>query len=237
MFSGGKDSTRSIELVEGAGYDVSCLVTIISDNPESYMLHTPNIDLAPLSAKALDLPIEIGHTKGEKEKEISDITQTVERAKNTYGFEVLVSGGLASNYQKTRLETIAKSCGLVSINPLWGIDQKEHLTSLVKDGYRFIITSVSAEGLGPDWLGRTIDEKALSELLHLSSTHKFNVAFEGGEAETLVLDCPRFRNAKINIIESQKEWDGYIGKLDIKTAELILKTGRARSTGVSSLQL
>ena len=58
LFSGGKDSTlalhRAVEKEE-----VVCLICLNSKNPESYMFHTPNIDVTLLQAKALNLPIEI----------------------------------------------------------------------------------------------------------------------------------------------------------------------------------
>jgi len=45
------------------------------------------------------------------------------------------------------------------------------------------------------------------------------MAFEGGEAETLVLDCPIFKK-RIKIIESSNVWDRDSGYLMITKAEL-----------------
>ncbi len=70
LFTGGKDSMNAIELLRGRGYDIACLVTVLSDNEESYMLHTAAIEITKLSSQALALPLFIGHTKGEKETEL-----------------------------------------------------------------------------------------------------------------------------------------------------------------------
>jgi len=78
-----------------------------------------------------------------------------------------------------------------------------------------MITSVSAEGLDKGWLGRIIDEKAIDELKELNRRFKIHLSFEGGEAETLVLDCPMFEKG-IKIVEAKREWDGQRGTYVIK---------------------
>jgi diphthamide synthase (EF-2-diphthine--ammonia ligase) len=69
-------------------------------------------------------------------------------------------------------------------------------------------------GLDRYWLGKIIDEKALDKLIELSDRNRFNLNFEGGEAETLVLDSPIHHNM-VDIVESQIEWDGQRGILTI----------------------
>src|SRR3990167_9462174 len=44
LFSGGKDSTFATFLAKEYGHDVSCLISIISQNKESFMFHTPKIE-------------------------------------------------------------------------------------------------------------------------------------------------------------------------------------------------
>ena len=53
----------------------------------------------------------------------------------------------------------------------------------------------------------------------LSVKHGFNLNFEGGEAETLVLDCPLF-SRQILIEKSKSVWDGYRGIFEIEAASL-----------------
>jgi diphthine-ammonia ligase len=224
LYSGGKDSTFAIERLRQSGFEVSCLITIFSENPFSYMLHTPNIKTTELSSKALGIPIVYGTTKGEKEEELEDIRGAVERAQNEFHFENLGCGGLSSNYQKSRVESIAEEIGLTSLAPLWGWDQRGYLRDLVNRNYNFIMTSVSSAGLDERWLGRNIDRHSLPEILRLSEKFHFNPAFEGGEAETLVLDCPLFREKRIKILKSRKEWNGNSGILSIEKAELVDKT-------------
>ncbi|MDG6906869.1 MAG: diphthine--ammonia ligase [Nitrososphaerota archaeon] len=223
LYTGGKDSTRAIEMLKRLGHEVSCLITIYSENLDSYMLHTANIKLVELSAQALEIPLYLGTTKGNKEEELEDVKSAILRAKDEYGFEVLGSGGLASNYQKTRIEKIANDCGVASICPMWGVDQRNYLNELVVSGYRFVLTSVSAGGLDESWLGLEIDNESVVRLTELSKKFNFNAALEGGEGETLVLDCPIYPRKKLKLIEYTKRWDGYRGKLEITKAELEMK--------------
>jgi len=225
LYTGGKDSTFAIEVLKSKGYRVTCLVTLISENAESYMLHSASIKMTKLSAKALDIPIHFGLTKGKKEEELVDMERTIAEARRIRDFDYLASGGLSSNYQKSRIEKISESIGISSIAPLWGIDQRSYVHELVAKKYKFILTSVSSAGLDEKWLGRQIDEVAIEELLGLSQKYQFNAAFEGGEAETLVLDCPLYADKRIQILESRKDWKGDRGTLIIEHAELVDKKG------------
>jgi len=220
LFSGGKDSTYAIDLLRRDTFRVSCLITIFSENPDSYMLHTANINLVELSARALQIPLVIGRTTGKKEEELQDIKRTVLTAKEEYSFNTLGCGGLASNYQKSRIEKIAKECEVTSVCPLWGIDQREYMKKLVESGYHFVLTSVSAAGLDESWLGKEIDQKSANNLIELSRKYRFNAALEGGEGETLVLDCPLFVTERLKLVEYKKKWNGYQGLLEITKAEL-----------------
>jgi len=187
------------------------------------MLHTANIKMAELSSRALGIPITFGFTKGEKEAELADILRTVSDSKRKFRFQYLGSGGICSEYQRSRLEKIASEADLGSLAPLWGIDQRSYLEELARRKYRYILTSVSAAGLDEKWLGRMIDESSLKDLLKLSEKYRFNPALEGGEGETLVLDCPIFTNGSIEIVESEKSWDGFRCVLTIKKARLFDK--------------
>jgi diphthine-ammonia ligase len=234
LFTGGKDSSYAIKKLRASGYEISCLVSVISENPDSYMLHTPNIEITRLAAEALEIPIEFGFTKGEKEEELVDIRDSVLSARKKFSFDFIGSGGLSSEYQRSRLQKIADEIGISSLAPLWGIDQKQYLRTLVSEEFNFILTSVSAAGLDDRWLGKVIDEIAAEELLSLAGKYRFNAAFEGGEAETLVLDCPLFLKKKMEILESEKFWDGSRGRLVIKKVRLTYKQSQESSVATST---
>ena len=87
---------------------------------------------------------------------------------------------------------------------------------------RLLITRVAALGLDKIWLGKTINKRNYEELDILSKKFKFNITFEGGEAETLVIDCPIYKK-KIKIVRSKIQWDGIRGTFEILDVVLIRK--------------
>ncbi|MDO9627356.1 MAG: TIGR00289 family protein [Methanobacteriaceae archaeon] len=218
LFSGGKDSTMAVYKAMEDGNEVKYLFSMISENPHSYMYHVPNIHITELSAQAMNIPLIKGITKGEEEKEVDDLKDALINLKNL-GVEAIYSGALYSVYQKSRIDKICKDIGLESIAPLWQRDSEEYMRELIDIGFEIILTGVAAEGLDESWLGRKVDEESLEELIKLNEKFGINIAFEGGEAETLVLDCPIF-NKKIKILKSEKNWSYDNGFLDIKEAIL-----------------
>src|SRR5579884_1772373 len=206
LYTGGKDSTYTCQLLEEQGHEVACLISIFSQNKESYMLHTASIDVVKLAARAMGFPLITETTSGEKEKELRDIQRAVKRASDRY-------------------DALARSFGLESAAPLWGIDQENYLRKLLTLGYRIMITSVSAGGLGREWLGKEIGEDSLETLLRIAKKYGFNPSFEGGEGETLVLDCPIFKRGRIEILSYKITWNGYFGSLAVKEARLVPKQG------------
>ena len=81
LFSGGKDSVYSAYLAKQAGHELTCLISVISKNKESYMFHTPSIKKTKAQAKVIGLPLLIQKTKGEKEKELKDLEKVIAKAK------------------------------------------------------------------------------------------------------------------------------------------------------------
>lgn len=221
LFSGGKDSTYAAFLASKTN-QLACLITVFPPSAMSYMFHYPDIRWTRLQAEAMGLPQLTRETAGVKEAELEDLKSAICAAKAEYGLDAICTGALASVYQKTRVERICSELELGCISPLWHVDPETHLRNLLRDGFLVTIISVSALGLDQSWLGRIIDEQAISELVKLGSRYGFHVGFEGGEGETFVLDCPLF-NKRIEILRSEKHWEGDAGRLEIAEARLAAK--------------
>jgi len=131
----------------------------------------------------------------------------------------LVHGGISSEFQKKCFEKICKENGLKTITPLWKINAKEYMNDLIDSKFKFILTSVSSDGLDETWLGKIITAYDISQLNKLSGKYGFNLNFEGGEAETFVVDCPLY-SYPIIINKSKTTWDGYRGMFEIEAASL-----------------
>ncbi len=218
LFSGGKDSTLALhKSVEKA--EVSCLITIVSDNKESYMFHTPNIDITALQAQALGLPLIRKMTKGEPEEELEDLNAAIAQAMNDFQIDGVATGAVESVYQATRIQQICNRLGIWCINPLWKRNQKELLEETVAEGFVTVISGVYAYPLDKTWLGKEIDKALIKRLLVLSEEYGLSPSGEGGEIETTVLDAPLFKK-KIEILDSKVEAQGNSGVFRIKQARL-----------------
>ena len=108
---------------------------------------------------------------------------------------------------------------LGTITPLWKTNSKEYMSDLINSSFKFMLTSVSSDGLDETWLGKIISADDVSLLSNLSNKYGFNLNFEGGEAETFVTDCPIYSHP-IKINKSQMIWDGYRGRFEIEDAGL-----------------
>jgi ABC transporter with metal-binding/Fe-S-binding domain ATP-binding protein len=192
LFSGGKDSTFTAFIAKKYGYEISCLITIISDNPDSYMFHTPSILKVKKQAEVMKIPIIIQKTKGLKEEELIDLETAIQNAKNEYNIESVITGAVKSAYQASRVQKICDNLDLECFNPLWQKDQIELLEDLVANNFKIIVTGVFAYPLDDSWLGQFINNSYIDKVKNLSEKYKINPAGEGGEFETFVINCPLF---------------------------------------------
>lgn len=214
LYSGGKDSTLAIHKMHDAGRKVELLISMVSENEFSYMFHRPNIRWTELQASAMGIRHVMRPTEGKKEEELADI----EDALQENGVTELVTGAVASTYQRNRINSICAKLGIEHHAPLWGIDPLVELNELAAR-FDVIITQVAAEGFDEGMLGRRIDAEMIAKIRRLHERYKVNMLFEGGEAESFVLDAPLFKK-RISVLRSKTEREGSVGRYIIEDAEL-----------------
>jgi len=217
LFSGGKDSVYAAYLAKIKGYEISCIITIYSENKESFMFHTPSIEQTKKQAEAMDVPLIVVKTKGEKEKELKDLEKAIKKAINKYEIKGIVTGAIESVYQLSRIQKICNKLRIELFNPLWQKNQLKLLEELIKNKFDVIITGVFAYPLDKKWLGRRIDRKFIEEVKSFYEKYKINPSGEGGEFETFVLGCPLFkRKLKIVDFEDFGEKNSWRREIEIK---------------------
>ena len=220
LFSGGKDSTYAIHLAKKQGHDVVCLLSIFPKSEESHLLHHPNLKWTKLQSESMKIPqLTIISNSDETDDELIVMEKLLQNAKEQFQIDGLVHGGIKSKFQKEKFESLCLKLNLVSIAPLWETDPNEYMNELLDSNFHFMMISVSSDGLDEQWLGKLISKSDIKILNTLSDKFGFNLNFEGGEAETFVIDCPLFSNS-IKINDFVKNWDGYRGRFEIVDAEL-----------------
>jgi len=208
LYTGGKDSHYAIIKALEKGIVTACLIIVRAGREDSWMFHTVNIDRAILHAKLMGIPYVTVQVSGAKEIEVEELkhalgTQAIMR---TNEVEYLVTGAVASRYQKERVDMLAKELGLKHYAPLWGADQgKLFLEEASTLG--FLITAVQAYGLSSELLGRLITPSLAVKLLSRFKRYSISPVGEGGEFETFVISSPLFKGRSIAVRKASMTWN------------------------------
>lgn len=218
LVSGGKDSIYAL-FKASKEHEITCIISFKSKKSDSYMFHIPNIDLVKLQAKAMNMPLIFMESSGIKEKELGDIKKALKIAVKKYKIQGAVSGALASNYQKSRIDNLCRELKIKSLAPLWHINPEQYLNDLIKNNFEAIITAIAADGLDESFLGKKMDNSFINKI----KKTKIHLGGEGGEYESLVLDCPLFKK-RLKIKKSRIEMENHCtGKLIAESVELAEK--------------
>ncbi|MGB9719132.1 MAG: diphthine--ammonia ligase [Candidatus Anstonellales archaeon] len=200
LFSGGKDSVFSTFCALFSGWSVSLLTVLGSE--ESKMFHKPNLKYTRMQAEAMGLK----HYFIESDDDLSGVKKFLEEKM----FDGIVSGAIASEYQKQKIDMLGEEFGIPTFSFLW--HKEGFLLPEVLEYFETYIVSVSAEGLGKELLGKPFKE--------LKTKYPIHPLLEGGEGETFVAWAPFFKK-KIKIEKWKITWDGIRGEAEIEEAKLI----------------
>jgi len=166
-------------------------------------------------SEAVGIRLVKAESPGVKEEEVEDLKRLIGRL----GVEGVVTGAIASTYQKSRVDMVCEQLGLKSIAPLWHRNPLTILKELVELNFNAIITGVYAHGFTEEWLGKRIDARVIGALEELSKRYGVSLVGEGGEYETLVLDGPLFKK-RMEIIDAEILWKHESGCYLVKKAVL-----------------
>jgi len=217
LISGGKDSLYACYIAKQWGWSIEYVISV-RPTKLSWMYHSENVHLMPLIAKSMNIPLLIRVSNAEKEEELNDLKELIKKAE----VEGIISGAVASEYQRTRIEKICHDIGVKSFTPLWHKNQAKLLEEMLSAGFIIMIDAVAAMGLGDEFLGKIIDENMVKKFKEMEIKYGINPGGEGGEYETLVIDCPLYTK-KLKVMEGSKKWQGNRGIYEVKTVELVEK--------------
>jgi ABC transporter with metal-binding/Fe-S-binding domain ATP-binding protein len=220
LFSGGKDSTYAAWIAQHQGWDVEALVSVLPKGVESLMFHFPNVRWTKIQAEAMGLPhrtIEAG------QDELLGLREGLHETQEALGIDGVVTGAVASDYQKSRIDQICDMLGLKSFAPLWRKDPQILVNDLRSFGFKIILSGVGAAGLDESWLGQELTDRRWDLLEKVSKKHGIHLTGEGGEYETFVIDAPHFER-RVSVDKTVNRWDGQSGYLVIEQASLVHKS-------------
>lgn len=218
LVSGGKDSCYAMIKCIQYGHQVVALANLMPaddsvDDLDSYMYQTVGHQIIVSYAECMGLPLFRRRIRGSSRHQNLSYRMTVgdevedmfillnEVKRQIPSVTAVSSGAIASDYQRLRVESVCSRLGLVSLAYMWKQDQSLLLQEMITNGIVAITVKVAALGLDPTkHLGKDIG--FLKSYLHkLKEMYGINVCGEGGEYETLTLDCSLFVNARIVLDE------------------------------------
>lgn len=155
-----------------------------------------------ITGKSVQTSINYNANQNQKENEkdeVEDLYRLIKRIKENYpDVNAVCSGAVLSTYQRNRVENVCSRLGLESISYLWQRDQAEMVREMIEYGMDAILAKVASMGLKEKYLGKSIKDM-LPIFNKLNKEFGFHTAGEGGEYETIVLDCPLYRHGRIVI--------------------------------------
>jgi len=212
LTSGGKDSILAGHLAKEEGIELKGLITLIPEDKESWLFHTYNLNWVSMIAKSMNLDLIL--TKVEKGKELEGLKDTLKGL----DMDLLVTGGVSSNYQRLRFSEACKAHNIDLYSPLWGKRGEEVYNMILERNMKVMVIAVAAYGLDDSWLGRILDREGVKKLIELSKKYGFDPIGEGGDLDTFVLKAPLYRY-ELKVKRYKKFWYGDRGFLEIEDME------------------
>ncbi len=220
LFSGGKDSTYAVEYALSRGWDIQYLLSVKPTRKDCYLFHYATVEHTPKQAQILGLKqIMVKCNVANPKKEAQIVKDVVEKNK----VDALILGGVG--LQVTQLKSIQDALlplGVEVFATHAGFDHDKIIEEMLDKGYKFMITQVASDGL-MKWLGIEITKENFNDLERDAFEYGFHIGFEGGYADTFVLDGPIFKKS-IEVMESRKIIDDdYCGHIVFKRLRLVDK--------------
>ena len=208
LISGGKDSIYNLIKCIKNNY---ILIAVGHLSPpkniyeiDSYMYQSVGSEICSSIAECLNVPIIIKEIKGTpinkdleyketEEDEVEDLYNLIKEAKEKFPLINSVStGAILSKYQYNRVENICKRLKLENLSLLWNYDQTKLLNEIIQNNMNSIIIKTCVIGLDKEDLMKSLKE-IKTKLIKLKEKYGINVCGEGGEYETITLDCEIYK--------------------------------------------
>ena len=169
-WSGGKDSAHALLRAQQSGeYEIVALLTTVNRDTHRSTMHGIPTALLQMQAESIGVPLYIVDLtpKGNMEDYFGDI--------------------FLHDVRKYREQQLSPH-GIEIVEPLWGKSSEEVMNDFLVSGFRTVVVTTMADGLGADAIGREIDRGFIASL-----PAGVDPNGENGEYHTFCYDGPIFR--------------------------------------------
>lgn len=186
-WSGGKESALSFYRAKNSGYDIYCLLNMISEEGNHSRTHGIDSCWLRFQSESIGLPIiqrraSWQNYEREFKKAISELR------KKDIGAGIF--GDIDMQHHRDWVERVCKESGIEPVLPLWLQPREELLNEFIQAGFKTIVVATQSAFLGSEWLGREINNEFIKALKELGTV---DLCGEKGEFHTFVYDGPIFK--------------------------------------------
>ncbi len=189
-WSGGKDSSLALyRILTEKKYQVTTLLTTVSQEHQRISMHGVRVDLLKKQAQAIGLPLEIMEFPDMPSMEVYNrlMSETLTRLRKG-GVDHSIFGDIfLEDLRQYRDEQLAK-IGMTGVYPLWKQDTTRLVHEFIDAGFKAIVCCVNDKHLDETFVGRIIDRSFVRDL-----PANVDPCGEGGEFHSFVYDGPIFQ--------------------------------------------
>jgi diphthine-ammonia ligase len=186
-WSGGKDCMLALHrFLRNPENEAACLVNMCDNQSEQSRSHGLSRGIIGRQAKQLNIAL-IQERTSRSEYE-ANFKQVIGRLRKT-GVTAGVFGDIYLMEHRSWIERVCQEAGVEAIFPLWGYSTTDLLNEFIAEGFQALTVSVRTSLLPESFLGRTLDERFLQDILALGQA---DPCAENGEYHSFVYDGPLF---------------------------------------------
>lgn len=188
-WSSGKDAALALyKLLQTKEYEIGTLLTNLNKDFGRVSMHGLQESLLDAQAKSIGFPLE----KIYFPKDVSmDLYDRKMKEKMTLlksqGYDYAAFGDIFLEDLRAYRDGKLAEVDMTGVYPLWKKNPRELIQEILGLGFKAITVCVNAKLLGPEFVGRIIDEDFIQDL-----PNNVDVCGENGEFHTFVFDGPIF---------------------------------------------
>jgi len=187
-WSGGKDCCQSAYRAVQQGFQIACLLNMVTNDQRRSCSHGLSTRWIRLQAEAMELPLLQQATTSANYEAV--YTSTISKLKAD-GVNYGVFGDIDFNPHREWITRICSNAKIMPILPLWQEHHEDIAKNFIDLGFEAIVVATQADLLGEEWLGRKFDANFLKEIS--SHDDEISPCGEAGEFHTIVVDGPLFK--------------------------------------------
>ena len=221
-WSGGKDCCQAMYRAVQQGFQIACLLNMVTNDKRRSCSHGLSTRWIHLQAEAMGLPLLQPPTTSSNYEAV--FTSNLKKLKSQ-GVNYGIFGDIDFEPHLEWITRVCSCAGVMPVLPLWQQHQEDIANSFIDLGYKAIVVATQADLMGEEWLGKKYDKLFLKQLA--SFNDEISPCGEAGEFHTLVVDGPLFKKRlEVKIGEREKRNNNWY--LKINRCELVEKSGEAQ---------